>query len=112
MTIANAVGNGAADDKLVYTYVPDLIRYYLGEEPLLDNIETHRLEDPDVLAWTLEQPATRWCSSRSTGPGGKGIVIGPQASEAGARRAAGYRRRRPARLDRAAARSGSRRRRR
>ena len=50
MTIANAVGNGVADDKLVYTYVPDLIRYYLGEEPVLANVETHRLEDPDVLA--------------------------------------------------------------
>ena len=38
VTIANAVGNGVADDKLVYTYVPDLIRYYLSEEPILDNV--------------------------------------------------------------------------
>ena len=53
VTIANAVGNGAADDKLVYTYVPDLIRYYLGEEPVLDNVETHRLEDPETLQWVL-----------------------------------------------------------
>ena len=49
MTIANAVGNGVADDKLVYTYVPELIRYYLGEEPVLPNVETHRLEDDGVL---------------------------------------------------------------
>ena len=49
VTIANAVGNGVADDKLIYTYIPDLIRYYLGEEPLLDNVETYRLDDPDVL---------------------------------------------------------------
>ena len=49
VTIANAVGNGVADDKLLYTYVPDLIRYYLNEEPLLPNVETYRLDDPDVL---------------------------------------------------------------
>ena len=40
MTIANAVGNGVADDKLIYTYLPDLIRYYLGEEPILKNVDT------------------------------------------------------------------------
>ena len=45
VTIANAVGNGVADDKLLYTYVPDLIRYYLGEEPVLANVDTYRLED-------------------------------------------------------------------
>ncbi len=45
VTIANAVGNGVADDKLLYTYVPDLIRYYLGEEPVLPNVETYRLDD-------------------------------------------------------------------
>ncbi|MBK5250563.1 MAG: circularly permuted type 2 ATP-grasp protein, partial [Actinomycetales bacterium] len=44
VTIANAVGNGVADDKLVYTYVPDLIRYYLGEDPILANVDTWRLE--------------------------------------------------------------------
>ena len=50
VTIANAVGNGVADDKLVYTYVPDVIRYYLGEEPILPNVESYRLDDPDMLA--------------------------------------------------------------
>ena len=49
VTLANAIGNGVADDKLLYTYVPDLIRYYLSEEPLLSNVETHRLDDPEVL---------------------------------------------------------------
>ncbi len=53
VTIANAVGNGVADDKLLYTYVPDLIRYYLGEEPLLGNVESYRLGDPGVLDWVL-----------------------------------------------------------
>ena len=53
VTIANAVGNGVADDKLIYTWVPDLIRYYLREEPLLENVESYRLDDPEVLHWVL-----------------------------------------------------------
>ena len=48
MTIANAVGNGVADDKLIYTYLPDLIRYYLAEEPVLANVDTWRLGDADA----------------------------------------------------------------
>jgi len=80
VTIANSVGNGAADDKLVYTYVPELIRYYLGEEPRLANIETHRLEDPDVLEWVLGR-LDCLVLKPVDGSGGKGIVIGPAASE-------------------------------
>jgi uncharacterized circularly permuted ATP-grasp superfamily protein len=78
VTIANAVGNGVADDKLLYTYVPDLISYYLGEQPLLSNVETHRLDDRDVLheiVGTLD----RYVVKPVDGSGGKGIVIGPQA---------------------------------
>ena len=56
VTIANAVGNGVADDKLLYTWVPELIRYYLNEEPLLPNVESYRLDDPEVLAWVLGAP--------------------------------------------------------
>src|SRR5690348_7664789 len=55
VTLANAVGNGVADDKLIYTYVPDLIRYYLHEEPIIANVETHRLENPDVLYDVLDR---------------------------------------------------------
>jgi uncharacterized circularly permuted ATP-grasp superfamily protein len=55
VSIANAVGNGVADDKLVYTYVPDLIRYYLDEEPVLPNVDTFRLEDPDELGYVLDR---------------------------------------------------------
>jgi len=51
VTICNAVGNGIADDKLVYSYLPDLVRYYLAEEPVLANVDTYRLDDPDTLAW-------------------------------------------------------------
>ena len=79
VTIANAVGNGLADDKLIYTYVPDLIRYYLAEEPLLDNVETYRLDDPEVLGWALSALG-ELVLKPVDGAGGSGIVIGPRAS--------------------------------
>ena len=81
VTIANAVGNGVADDKLLYTYVPALIRYYLGEEPVLDNIDTHRLEDPDECAFVVDH-LDQLVLKPVDGSGGKGLVIGPQASDA------------------------------
>ena len=80
VTIANAVGNGVADDKLIYTYVPELIRYYLGEEPLLDNVETYRLDDRDARAWVLDR-LDELVLKPVDGSGGKGIVIGPQATD-------------------------------
>ena len=80
VALANAIGNGVADDKLVYTYVPDFIRFYLGEEPLLDNVETYRLEDPEVLAEVLQSLGS-YVLKPVDGSGGKGIVIGPQADE-------------------------------
>jgi uncharacterized circularly permuted ATP-grasp superfamily protein len=79
VTLANAVGNGVADDKLVYTYVPDLIRYYLHEEPLLKNVDTWRLGDPDALAEVLDR-LDELVVKPVDGSGGKGIVIGPHAS--------------------------------
>jgi uncharacterized circularly permuted ATP-grasp superfamily protein len=79
VTLANAIGNGVADDKLIYTYVPELIRYYLGEEPLLPNVPTYRLDDPDVRADCLAR-ADRLVFKPVDGSGGHGIVIGPQAS--------------------------------
>ena len=80
VAIANAVGNGVADDKLLYTYVPELVRYYLGEEPVLPNVDTYRLEDPDVLAWVLEH-LDELVLKPVDGSGGKGLVIGPQAGD-------------------------------
>jgi uncharacterized circularly permuted ATP-grasp superfamily protein len=80
VTIANAVGNGVADDKLIYSYVPELVRYYLGEDPLIDNVETYRLEDPEVLAWVLAN-LDALVLKPVDGSGGKGIVIGPAAEE-------------------------------
>jgi uncharacterized circularly permuted ATP-grasp superfamily protein len=80
VTIANAVGNGVADDKLIYTYVPDLIRYYLNQEPILHNVETYRLDDADVLAHVLDR-LDELVLKPVDGAGGKGIVIGPRATE-------------------------------
>jgi uncharacterized circularly permuted ATP-grasp superfamily protein len=80
VTIANAVGNGVADDKLVYTYVPDLIRYYLGEEPVLPNVDTWRLEEPDALAEVLDR-LDELVVKPVDGSGGKGLVVGPDASK-------------------------------
>ena len=80
VTIANAVGCGAADDKLIYTYIPELIRYYLGEEPVLENVESHRLEDPERLEWVLGH-LDELVLKPVDGAGGKGIVIGPKADE-------------------------------
>ena len=79
VTIANAVGNGVADDKLVYTYVPALVRYYLGEEPVLKNVDTWRLEDPGALEEVLDR-LDELVVKPVNGSGGKGLVVGPDAS--------------------------------
>lgn len=81
VTIANAVGNGVADDKLTYTHMPDVIRYYLGHEPILPNVDTYRLEDPHELGYALEH-LDELVVKPVAGSGGHGILIGPQASEA------------------------------
>ena len=80
VTIANAVGNGIADDKLVYTYVPDLIRYFLGEEPILPNVDTWRLEEPAALEEVLDR-LDELVVKPVDGSGGKGLVVGPDASK-------------------------------
>jgi uncharacterized circularly permuted ATP-grasp superfamily protein len=79
VALANAIGNGVADDKLIYTYVPDLIRYYLHTEPILDNIDTWRLEEPVALAEVLDR-LDELVVKPVDGSGGKGIVIGPRAT--------------------------------
>jgi len=81
VTIANAVGNGVADDKLTYTYLPTLIEYYLGERPLLPNVRTYRLDDPDVRSQCMAR-LDQLVVKPVKGSGGEGIVIGPQASDA------------------------------
>jgi uncharacterized circularly permuted ATP-grasp superfamily protein len=80
VTIANAVGNGVADDKAMYTYVPDLIRYYLNEEPLLPNVDTYLLSDADQLEAVLGR-LDELVIKPVAGSGGYGMLIGPHASD-------------------------------
>jgi uncharacterized circularly permuted ATP-grasp superfamily protein len=80
VTVANAIGTGVADDKLVYAYVPDLIRYYLGEEPKLANVTTYLLADADQQAYVLDRLDELVCKPVA-GSGGYGVTIGPSASD-------------------------------
>jgi uncharacterized circularly permuted ATP-grasp superfamily protein len=81
VTIANAIGNGVADDKLTYTYLPDLTRYYLSEEPILANVDTWRLGEPDHREEVMDR-LDELVLKPVDGSGGKGIVIGPKATAA------------------------------
>ncbi len=81
VAIANALGTGIADDKALYAYVPDMIRYYSGEEPILNNIETFLLSKPDHLAYTLEH--LHELVVKAVGEsGGYGMLIGPHSTQA------------------------------
>ena len=80
VTVANAIGNGVADDKAIYPYVPALIRYYLDEEPILPNVDTYDLVDPDQRAHVLAN-LERMVVKPSDGSGGYGLVMGPSATD-------------------------------
>lgn len=80
VTLANAVGNGAADDKAIYPYVPAMIRYYLGEDPILPNVNTYLPWDDDQREWILAN-LDRLVVKPVAEAGGYGIVIGPAADE-------------------------------
>ena len=80
VTIANAVGNGVADDKAVYAYVPELIRYYMGEDPILPNVDTYLLWEPDQREHVLER-LDQLVVKPVAEAGGYGITIGPTASD-------------------------------
>jgi uncharacterized circularly permuted ATP-grasp superfamily protein len=80
VAIANAVGTGIADDKSIYPYVPEMIRFYLGEEPLIGNVPTHVLRKPEDLAYTLAH-LEELVVKEVHGAGGYGMLIGPMASK-------------------------------
>ena len=79
VALGNAPGTGVADDKSVYAYVPDMIRYYLGEEPLLPNVETHLCRRPEDLEYTLDN-LENLVVKRVGESGGYGMLIGPHAT--------------------------------
>ena len=79
VTLANAPGTGVADDKSVYAFVPDMIRYYLGEEPLIANVETYLCRRPEDLEYALDN-IDRLVFKRVGESGGYGMLIGPHAT--------------------------------
>ncbi len=81
VTLANAVGTGVADDKAVYTYMPEIVRFYLGEEPLLKNVPTWRCREADSLQYVLER-LPELVVKEVNGSGGYGMLVGPHASGA------------------------------
>lgn len=80
VALVNAVGNGVADDKAVYVYVPDMIRYYLNEDPILKNVPTYRPENPDELQYVLNN-MNKLVIKKTNESGGYGMLIGNSATE-------------------------------
>src|SRR5271156_3711213 len=81
VTLANAVGTGIADDKAVYSYMPEIVKFYLGEEPILKNVPTWRCREPKDLAYVLDNLA-ELVVKEVHGSGGYGMLIGPAATKA------------------------------
>ena len=79
VALANAPGTGVADDKSVYAYVPDMIRYYLGEDPILPNVETYLCRRPEDLEYTLDN-LENLVVKRVGEAGGYGMLVGPHAT--------------------------------
>ncbi|MEM9971300.1 MAG: circularly permuted type 2 ATP-grasp protein [Pseudomonadota bacterium] len=79
VTIASAPGAGVADDKAIYTFVPEMVRFYLGEEPILRNVPTWQCAKPDDLKYVLENLA-ELVVKEVHGSGGYGMLVGPRAT--------------------------------
>ena len=79
VTLANAVGTGIADDKAIYVHVPEMIRFYCGEEPILSNVPTWELSKPRDLQYVLEH-LSELVVKEVHGSGGYGMLVGPTAS--------------------------------
>ncbi|GBG13202.1 uncharacterized protein NMK_0746 [Novimethylophilus kurashikiensis] len=80
VTLANAIGTGVADDKSTYIYVPEMIRFYLGEEPILSNVPTYKLGEKDDFAYVLDH-LPELVVKEVQGSGGYGMLVGPTASK-------------------------------
>ncbi|MEL0438524.1 circularly permuted type 2 ATP-grasp protein [Phycobacter sp. K97] len=80
ITIANAPGTGIADDKAIYSYMPDIVEFYTGEKAILQNVPTWRCSEPDALAYVLDNLADL-VVKEVHGSGGYGMLVGPAASK-------------------------------
>ena len=78
--IVNAPGTGVADDKSLYPFVPDMIEFYLGEKPILPNVQTYQCRKPDELEYVLEN-LDKLVVKETQGSGGYGMLIGPTSTE-------------------------------
>ena len=81
LTLANAVGTGIADDKAVYSYMPEIVKFFLGEEPILKNVPTWRCREEEHLAYVLDN-MEELVVKEVHGSGGYGMLVGPAASKA------------------------------
>jgi len=79
VSLANAIGTGLADDKALYAYIPAIIRFYLSEEPMLDNVETYLLSDPSDRAFVLENLGSLVVKAVGES-GGYGMLVGPHST--------------------------------
>jgi uncharacterized circularly permuted ATP-grasp superfamily protein len=79
VTLANAIGTGVADDKSMYPYVPEMIRFYLGEEPILNNVPTWLLRKPEDREYVLEH-LDELVVKEAQGSGGYGMLVGPTST--------------------------------
>jgi uncharacterized circularly permuted ATP-grasp superfamily protein len=81
VTLANAIGTGVADDKSIYPYVPDMIRFYLTEEPILNNVPTYQCRKKEDLQYTLDH-LSELVVKEVHGAGGYGMLVGPASTQA------------------------------
>ncbi|QHE94898.1 circularly permuted type 2 ATP-grasp protein [Pandoraea fibrosis] len=81
VTLANAIGTGVADDKSIYPFVPDMIEFYLGEKPILNNVPTYQCRRADDLAYTLDNLG-ELVVKEVHGAGGYGMLVGPASTKA------------------------------
>ncbi|MDT7835223.1 circularly permuted type 2 ATP-grasp protein [Aquabacterium sp. OR-4] len=81
VTLANAIGTGVADDKSIYSYVPQMVEFYLGEKPILQNVPTWRCREPESLKYVLAH-LPELVVKEVHGAGGYGMLVGPAASQA------------------------------
>jgi uncharacterized circularly permuted ATP-grasp superfamily protein len=81
VTLANAIGTGVSDDKAIYSYMPEIVKFYLGEEPLLKNVPTWRCREPDALRYVLAHLGDL-VVKEVHGSGGYGMLVGPHAAKA------------------------------
>jgi uncharacterized circularly permuted ATP-grasp superfamily protein len=81
VTISNAIGTGIADDKAVYSYMPEILKFYLGEEAKLPNVPTWRCREPDALKYVLAH-LHELVVKEVNGSGGYGMLVGPHATKA------------------------------